>query len=181
MPDTCKILAPVTADDVETGSVILRGVTVSLDSEVGRAFILDCARNVERQMSESEIKSKYELIDTDWKRLADNAPLLRAIRAEHERRVLNGEAAREAAQRHLTKAPAVLNGILLNAQISPRHRIEAARELRQAAASGPDISAEPREKVVIHIDLSADGTDCKFVKEVTVSKAVPPPDDGEQP
>lgn len=109
------------------GIVALRGVPVALDTDVGQAFILDCARNVEGQITDDQIKKKYELSDADWERLAANLPLLRAVRAERERRILSGEAAKEAAQRHLAKAPGVLNGILVNEQISPRHRIEAAR------------------------------------------------------
>lgn len=167
---------PEVSDVSGVGTVKLRGVPVALDTEVGRAFVLDCARNVEGQLPDDEIKKKYELSDADWQHLAINTPLLRAVRAEHERRVLNGEAAREAAQRHLVKAPAVLNGILVNDQLSPRHRIEAARELRQAAASGPEVSAEPKEKIVISIDL---GADCRFEKVVSVSKPVLSPDEGE--
>src|SRR5580700_10286951 len=120
----------------QTGSVNLRRVTVALNTDVGGAFITDCARHTERLLSDSEIKDGWGLSDEDWGRLADNAPLLQAVRAERERRICNGDAAREAAQRHFAKAPAVLNDILTNELVSPRHRIEAARELRQAAAGG---------------------------------------------
>ena len=66
----------------KTGEVVLRGVTVDLDTDIGQIFVADCCRNVEGQMSDAEIKTKYELTDADWRRLADNSPLLRAVRAE---------------------------------------------------------------------------------------------------
>ena len=96
-----------------------------------------------------EIKAKWGLTDEDWAALATNAPLLSAVRVERERRVFNGEGAREAAQRHFAKAPNVLNRILTDEQFARSHRIEAARELRQAAGNGPDIASGPREKFVI--------------------------------
>lgn len=157
------------------GNVVLRGVTVALDTEVGQQFIVDCARNIEGQMPDSEVKTKYELSDADWKRLADNRPLLQAVRAERERRTLSGETARERALQHFTEAPNVLNRILTNEQIAPRHRIEAARELRQAATTGAEISAEPKEKITINIDF---GADCKIVREITLPERLPF-DDGE--
>ena len=138
------------------GCVRLRGLPVALDTDVGRAFIADCARNTEGLLPDLEIKAKYELVDEDWERLASNAPLLHAVRAERERRVLSGEAPREAAQRHFTKAPAILNNILTDEQVSPRHRIEAARELRQVAGSGPERAPTPGEKFLIVIDLGGD-------------------------
>lgn len=157
------------------GNVVLRGVTVALDTEVGQQFIVDCARNIEGQVPDSEIKTKYELSDPDWEQLADNVPLLRAVQAERKRRILSGEAAKEAAQHYFSKAPTVLNGIMADGQVSPRHRIEAARELRQAATTGAEISAEPKEKITINIDF---GADCKIVREITLPERLPS-DDGE--
>jgi hypothetical protein len=162
---------------VDPGTVVLRGTAVTLDTEVGRAFILDCARNIEGQLSEEKIRSKYELTAADWKGLADNIALLHAVRAEHERRVLKGEAGRELAQRYASNAPNILNAILADERVSPRHRIEAARELRQAANSGPEVSAEPKERVVINIDL---GADCKVTKEYFLPARLPP-EEGEVP
>jgi len=138
------------------GSVVLRGVKVALDTEVGRTFVIDCARNTERLSPDPEIKTKYGLSDRDWERLAGNKPLLQAIRAERERRIANGDAAREAAQRHFAKAPTILGDILTDNLVSPRHRIEAAKELRQVAGNGPDTASGAGEKFVITINLGAD-------------------------
>lgn len=137
------------------GAVTLRSESVALNSDVGAAFIIDCARNIEGAVSDAEVKSKWGLSDQDWVALADNALLLVAVRTEHERRVLSGECAREVAQRHFSKAPGVLHRILTDENIAPRHRIEAARELRQAAAGGPEIEPVPKQKFTIVFNLGA--------------------------
>src|SRR5262249_31952091 len=126
---------------VEVGSVRLRGLSVSLETEVGQAFVVDCCRHTEGLLSDGDIKSKWALGDGDWRNLAANALLLQAVRAERDRRVHNGDAAREAAQLHFAKAPTVLGDILTDKQVSPRHRIEAARELRQAAGENADTAS----------------------------------------
>ncbi len=161
------------------GSVRLRGVMVALDTDVGEAFVTDCARHLENLLSDAEIKDKWGLSDEDWAGLATNAPLLSAIRVEHERRIFNGECARQAAQRHFAKAPNILNRILTDEQIAPRHRIEAARELRQAAGNDPDSAPGPKEKFIITIDL---GGDEKLVFEKEIDPRGPSlPDDEELP
>jgi len=179
--DTSRLSPPAVSNPPEppacnSGGIRLRAVTVGLDTDVGQAFVVDCARNTEGLLSDREIKVKYELSEDDWQRLADNTPLHHAVRAERERRIQNGDAPKEAAQRHFAKAPNVLNRILTDEQIAPRHRIEAARELRQVAGSGP---APPGsgEKFVITINL---GGDEKFVFEKNVVPLDPTPiDDGE--
>src|SRR5205823_4419486 len=113
-------MRPVTTAG-SAGSVILRGVTVALDSDVGEAFVIDCARNTEGLIPDGEIKTKYELSDQDWERLAGNTPVLHAVRAERERRIANGDAAREGAQRYFAKAPTILGDILRDNLASPRH------------------------------------------------------------
>jgi hypothetical protein len=162
----------------ETGSVILRGVSVPFDTDVGQAFTTDCARNTEGLMSDRDIKTKWMLSDEDWAGLAANTPLLDAVRTERERRIISGDAAREGAQRYFAKAPIVLGDILTDEQVPPRHRIEAARELRQAAAGG-DSPVGPCETFKITINL---GGDEKLVYEKQVAPWEPSPsDDGEQP
>src|SRR5262249_35031190 len=164
-------------DTSNAGTVILRGVTVALDSEVGRAFVIDCARNTEGLMSDREIKTKYELSDDAWERLAANKALLQAVRAERERRIRSREATREGAQRHLLKAPTVLGDILNDKQISPRHRIEAAKELRQVAGDGSDAKPRTDGKFIININLGAD-ENLRFEKHIA---PLPPrrPNEGE--
>ena len=50
-----EVLDPRTST---AGGVRLRGVTVALDTEVGQQFIVDCARNIEGQMPDNEIKNQ---------------------------------------------------------------------------------------------------------------------------
>ena len=109
--------------------------------------------------------------------LAANVALLAAVRVERERRIHTGEAAKEAAQWHLAKAPTVLGGILTDEQVSPRHRIEAAKELRQAAGNSPDAASEPKEKYIISINFGS-GQEVYREFDVTPRKE---PDDGEAP
>jgi hypothetical protein len=149
--------------DVITGSVTVGGEIIPLDSERGLGLVVDCARYTEGALPEAEVRTKWGLNDHEWSAFASNPALLSAVRTEHERRIFSGECVREAAQRHFAKAPDVLNRLLTDEQVAPRHRIEAARELRQAAASGPDIASGPTEKFAITINL---GTDETLIKEV---------------
>jgi hypothetical protein len=55
------------------GSVVLRGAKALFDSDMGEAFIRDCARYIEGLLSDSELKFKHELSDQDWEGLARNA------------------------------------------------------------------------------------------------------------
>jgi hypothetical protein len=86
-----------------------------------------------------------------------DAALGHAIRAERERRMLNGTATREAACRHFVKAPGILDQIMTDAYSNPRHKIEAIRELRQTAI-GDNIPTEGN-RFIIKIDLTAGGGD----------------------
>jgi hypothetical protein len=156
------------------GTVVLGDRTVGLDSDVGTEFIKDCARSVEGSLPESDLRAKYDLSDEDWAGLAKNEQLLRAVHTEIDRRIANGECAREAAQRHHARVPSVLNEILQNEAISPRHRIEAAKELRQVAAGARE-NIGSSERFIISIDL---GEDCRLVKEFEQPVRVPG-DDGD--
>jgi len=179
--DRTKITANSVPDPtpVKVGSVRLRGVSVLLDNDVGQAFVVDCCRHTEGLLSDSEIKSKWALTGEDWAGLAANTPLLAAVRAERERRILSGAAAREAALRYFAQAPTVLSDILTDEQLSPRHRIEAARELRQVAGDRPEAASGADEKIIIKINL---GGDEKLIFEKEIAPCEPlPSDDGELP
>ena len=164
-PTTAGKVAPTLGGPVRAGSgagtVHLRGTEVGLDSEPGKTFIMECAQNVEGLRSDQDIKQAWGLDDGQWDALAENSALLNAIKTERERRTRNGEAAQEAAQRHFAKAPSILNEILQNETISPRHRIEAAKELRQVAVGARE-NAASGERFTIVIDL---GEDYQLTKE----------------
>jgi hypothetical protein len=142
---------------------------VNLGDELAETFITECARNIEGLRSDREIKETWGLDDGEWIALAENAPLLNAIKATREQRIRNGEAAREAAQQHFAKAPSILNDILQNETISPRHRIEAAKELRQVAGGGQE-NAAAGERFTIVIDL---GEDYRLTKEFNQPARIP--------
>jgi hypothetical protein len=139
-----------------TASVVLRSEVVALDSDIGRQFISHCARYTEGLISEAEMKCKWGLSDEAWRGLEHNAALLEAVRREHDRRLADHGATAEVAQRQFAKAPAVLGGILTNEDVSPRHRIEAARELRAIVAADRADSAQQGKPVTITINLGAD-------------------------
>src|SRR5262245_39095121 len=138
-------------------TIILRGVSVPLNSDVGQAFTSDCARNRERIFSDDQIREKYEIIDDNaWTAITQNKALRRAINAECERRMLNGDSAKESAAKILTEAPEVLGSILRDNKASPRHRIEASKELRATARSDDEKPGAEMDRVVITINLGAD-------------------------
>jgi hypothetical protein len=134
-------------------TVILRGVAVELDSDVGRQFVVDCVRAAEGLISDKELVEIYEISPADWQNIAKDIALARAIRAERDRRVLNGTAAREAASRHFVKAPTILDKIMTDEQANARHRIEAIRELRQTAIPENQNALSQSDRFIITINL----------------------------
>jgi hypothetical protein len=139
------------------GSVVLRGIEIGLDSDIGCGFIVDCCRFCEGLITEDQIKTKYKLTDTDWARLAENEPLVQAVQREKERRIANGAATREKAQHLFLATPDVLNGIIHDDNLSPRHRVDACRELRAVATSGSESTPVRSDRFIIRIDLTAGG------------------------
>jgi hypothetical protein len=53
-------------------TVILRGVSIPLASDIGGAFIADCSRNRERLFSDNQICEKYGLSSNAWREIAQN-------------------------------------------------------------------------------------------------------------
>src|SRR5262245_2354898 len=150
-------LARQPMSSASNGSVILRGVKIDLNSDIGTGFTLDCCRHVEDLVTAEQLKAKYQLDETAWRQLAGNEPLQRAIERQRERRIRSGEAAKEMAQHLFISAPGVLSNILNDNTASPRHRIEACRELRQTAAIGSEAATPIAERFIIKIDLTAGG------------------------
>jgi hypothetical protein len=119
-------------------------------------FIQDLCRFSENLVSEAAIKKKYRLADDVWEALGSEETLIERIEAEKIRRERLGLTARERAQRAFSSTPTVLDGILHGGDgVSPRHKIEAAREIRAIAANGPN-STPTTEQFVILIDLGGD-------------------------
>ena len=139
-------------------TVVLRGTKTDLTSAAGYQFVVDCTRAGEGLLSDDELRDKYELSQAEFQKISTNKALIRAIRAESQRRVNLGTAAREAAAKIFVRAPQVLGNILDDKSASPKHRIDSARELR-ATAIGSDSernTADSSEKFVIQINLGAD-------------------------
>src|SRR5215475_7803145 len=99
--------------------VILRSIPIDLTSDVGHAFVVDATRAAEGLLTDRELADKYELSPADWQDITKDRALGHAIRAERERRVRNGTAAREAAAKHFVKAPGILDVIMTNADSNP--------------------------------------------------------------
>jgi len=138
--------------------ITLRGIAVEITSAAGYEFVVDATRAAEGLIDDQELAEKYELSPQDLENIASNKMVGRAIRDERERRVRSGAAARESAAKIFVRAPKVMGTILDNEQASPRHRIEASRELRATAiGTGDDNCRAETEKFIIRIDLSASG------------------------
>jgi hypothetical protein len=150
--------------------VLLSKAPIDLNSDIGRAFVVDATRAGEGLITDAELQEKYELSPTDWQNITKDRRLGRAIRDERDRRVRNGTAARESAARHFVKAPTILAGIMESEASSAKHVIEAAKEIRQVATGGSDGSpASQGEKFSITINLGADVERYEF--DVTPNKA----------
>ena len=135
-------------------TVILRGIQVALNSDIGGAFVADCCRNRERIFSDDRLREKYEIgSDADWTEIINNKALRLAIAAESERRMLNGTAAQESAAKIFTEAPEVLGSILRDQKANPRHRIEASKELRTTARVGDEKAGDIPDRVIVTINL----------------------------
>jgi|SRR5262249_21821429 len=145
--------SPSTRTTKPVDAVTLRGINVPLNSDIGMAFTADCARNREQLFSDAQLKEKYDIPETDWNDIIKSKPLRLAVSRECERRMLNGDGAREAAAKQFVKAPAILGTILENERNSPKHRIDAARELRSAANRGDEKPGDAPERFVISINF----------------------------
>ena len=84
--------------------------------------------------------------------------------------MLNGDAAREAAAKEFTKAPEILGKILENERNSPKHRIDAAKELRATAHPSDEKSDTETDRIHIIINM---GGDEKLVVDAPI-KPLPP-------
>src|SRR5262249_29440295 len=139
-----------------TTTVTLRGVSVPLNSDVGQAFVADCCRNRERIFSDARLQEKYSIDPSDWNDIVNNKALRLAISAECDRRMLNGDSAKESAAKIFTEAPEVLGSILRDNKASPRHRIEASKELRATAHSDDEKPGAEKDRVIVTINLGGD-------------------------
>ena len=152
-----------------SGSLILRGVKIDVQSDIGAAFTVDCVRFIEGLITEAQLRKKYALDDKEWQALADHEELQRAVGAQKERRIRSGEAAREKAAALFVEAPAVLGDIIKDNTASPRHRVDAIRELRACASGAEDATKSDKERFIIRIDFGSQ----KVYREIDLKPVKP--------
>jgi hypothetical protein len=145
----------------KAAGVVLRGAAVPLDDPVGLQFVTDCARYAEGSRSAAEIIARYELAEEAWAKLADHAPLQRAVREACSQRVYSGVRVREDARMKNVNSPAVLNEIMLDTRAPARERIGAAKALHAAAGEDPTSNQKP---FVFTINLGAHTTKLEINK-----------------
>ena len=126
--------------------VTLRNTPIALDSDVGRQFVVDCVRAGEGLITDRELAEKYELDPPAWIAITKDVELGHAIRAERERRVLNGVAAREAAAKHFVKAPGILDQIMTDANASEIATLPQARASYTTTTLVPKLGSRPRAR-----------------------------------
>jgi hypothetical protein len=90
-----------------SNTIILGGAPVELDSAIGYQFVVDCVRAAEGLITDKELVEIYEISPADWQNIIKDTALARAIRAERDRRVRSGTAAREAAAQIFVRAPKI--------------------------------------------------------------------------
>jgi hypothetical protein len=162
---------PAVDPSTTSNDVILHGKSVELGSSEGYRFVVDCVRAAEGLITDNNLQKKYEISPKNWKNIDKNPALITAIRDERERRVRNGQAAREKAAQSFVRAPAVMSTIMDDKNANPRHRIEAALEIRATATGGGDESTpDTSERFVITINLGADHIE-RIEKEITPRKS----------
>ena len=118
-------------------------------------FVADLCRFAEGLLTEAAVKKKYRFDDSTWDALGSDDALVEKIEAEKVRRIRNGSAKRESAQQLVVQAPNVLGGIMLDANASPKHRIDSAKALDAFAANGPE-AAPASDRFQITINLGSD-------------------------
>jgi hypothetical protein len=153
----------------------LRNMPTDLTSDVGHQWVADCCRAGEGLITDKELSEKWELSPADWRAITRSKALERAIRSERERRVRSGQAAKEAATKHLVKGVGIVDQIMTAADTHPKHKLDAFRELRSTASVGAD--AEGRQdstRFIIRIDLSADVSGTAVVEHYNKSIEINP-------
>jgi len=135
------------------GSITIGGPTVDLASDQGHAFLVDAVRAAEGLLSDRDLVEIHGVSPPELQALAKDSQFAKALRLERDRRVRNGTAARESAAQIFVRAPKIMGEILDDKQASPRHRIEAAREIRQVATPESQGVAAAEDRFIITINL----------------------------
>lgn len=144
------------------GLIDLKGQPAHL--EENHDFVADCCRYQEGILSEATLKKKYHYTDEE------------AIEAEKIRRIRTGQQKRECAQQSVTKAPDIMSTIMLDANVSPRHRIDSAQALDAFAATRPE-GVPAADRFQITINLGGDSDVLRFNKSINIDPNDTDPND----
>jgi hypothetical protein len=92
-------------------------------------LIVDLCRFRENLLTEKFIRRKHRLDNTTWERLGSDEgnALVEKVEEESARRIRDGSAKRELAQKHIVRGPDILNGIMSDPHANARHRIDSRR------------------------------------------------------
>lgn len=123
---------------------------------MGEVFLLACAYNRARLVNDEQVCEKFGITPEAWQTIIKNPAVRLAVNAEHERLIRTGDIARQSAAQLFATAPEVLGKILNDPKSSPRHVIEASKELRATARVGDEKSDADSDRVVITINLGND-------------------------
>jgi hypothetical protein len=120
-------------------------------------LIEDLARYQEGLWTQQQVKKRWrEVIDEKtWNELGSDDELVQAIEARRVQRVRSGAFKRELAQKHIIKAPDILEKIMSDDSANARHRVDSIKALDALADPGPQV-APPADRFYIRIDLTGD-------------------------
>src|SRR6516164_10430319 len=133
-------------------------VSVASPSLINNHELLeDLARYQEGLYTQQQVKKRWrEVIDEKtWNELGSDDELVRAIEARRVQRVRSGAFKRESAQKHIIKAPDILEKIMSDDSANARHRVDSIKALDALADPGPQ-TAPPADRFIITIDLTGD-------------------------
>jgi hypothetical protein len=147
------------------GSVVISGEAIPLDTNMGVAFIADCSRYLEGVLTEDDVRSHWRLSAAEWAGIEANHQLQEAVQRALRQRVENGAAAQDLARFAYPEVIRALANMANGELLSPRHRIEAARELR-AVAGVPKDAPGPADRVTIIISTGGDRPALKVIGEI---------------
>jgi hypothetical protein len=151
-----KASKPDAASDV-AANVVSDTPAFPVDLTNDTQLIADLCRFSEGLLDEKYIRRKWKLDNAVWEQMGSDDRFVEKIDDERIRRVRDGSSKREAAQKHVTRAPDVMAGIMNDASALPKHRIDSAKVLDQFAGGGPQ-GAGAGEHFIIQINLNGDNS-----------------------
>jgi hypothetical protein len=144
------------------------------DTVANHELIVDLARFAETVLTERQVKKKWRFADEQWDALNNDA-VVEAVEAEKLRRVRDGSAKRELAQKHIIKAPDVLNSLMLDDKTNPKHKIDSIKAMEQLATSGSQQGGGSGDRFIIQINLNGEDSAGNDVLRFDKALAPSPP------